>query len=1211
MDKSSEKFDHIKIEKKLVEEWEKMQIYKTPVLNEGDAKYYSLYSFPYPSGAGLHVGHAEGMVANDIMGRYYRMKGRKVTIPMGWDAFGLPAENYAIKTGTPPQKSTDDAISTFIDQIKRLGISIDWDKEVGSHRPDYYKWTQWFFSKLYEYGLAYKDKATVNWCPKDMTVLANEQVIEGKCERCDSEIEHKEMDQWYFKITDYAERLIDGLEAVDWPEPTKQTQINWIGKSEGINITYSVPLFDKFLIASGNKSKQVRVQKIMDYIGFETKVLLPDEVGLTEVGVNEGSDIYENAKIKAEAYKGQIQLPIVGIDTALYIYGEEKLDPAMIKRNALEGVDEQTLSQEEIGTKMNHYYKKIAQENGGSVNAYFLDAFYIIYPDGRVNEYSAKRPIQITSTQHGELDIYFPLNNLYKIPKFDKYYSELTLDEEMDWLDLTMNCFKKFLSEEITVFTTRPDTNFGATFVVTAPESGFVSGNFQYFDNQEELTRYIKKARSKSNIERIRDGRKKTGEFTGLYAINHLTHRKMPIYISDFVLANVGTGNVVGVPGHDLRDFEFAQEKGIDILRVVIGKDGDESPITDKSQVQEDNGTMVNSGFLDGLDIHEATRVVMDYIEKRGWGKKVVNYKLRDWLISRQRYWGAPIPAIWKERERADRVFLAHGFGKTGDDIWFPWLKKELERQEYEVSSPNLPNNMNPELNEWVNKIEKQDLTERSSLLGHSMGAYAALKYAEKNRVKQLILIAPTNLMGDEYWNFVSENFPDWDIKSSRGFYTSDIDPEKISKNVEEIVFIFSSDDQYINQEIVEKFRKQFSHFSNVEFRTFINRGHFGDSMKPQEMPELLAYFGDRQYRVLDEKKLPMLLPTDVDFIPEGYSPLSRSVEYSARVKEEFGQEWSPEFDTMDTFVCSSWYYLRFIDPENINRLADSDLLNKWMPVDLYMIGAEHTVLHLMYSRFFTKFLFDIGLINHEEPFQFMRHMGIIRGSDNRKMSKRWGNVINPNDVVDQYGSDTLRMYEMFMGPIDQGKAWSDSAVQGVRRFLDRVYSYSSKLFIDKDLQGLEQNNPLMEEIIAKLIKEVEEDTENLRFNTAVSEFMKFMNIAESIVVSADVWATFLKVLAPYAPFMSEYLWQNHLNNKTSIHASLWPLFDRGVIDNLKITIGVQINGKRRGEIVVDKETTEEEIIELSMENPIVNKYIVDGYKKLIYIPTKVVNFIV
>ncbi|MEP7103213.1 MAG: leucine--tRNA ligase [Candidatus Dojkabacteria bacterium] len=815
------KYDPKTFENKWKEKWLNDKLYKANFEDTKSDKFYSLYSYPYPSGAGLHVGHSEGMVANDIMARYWRMKGRNVIYPMGWDSFGLPAENYAIKTGVPPQKTTDDAVVTFKEQINNLGISIDWDTEVGAHWPEYYKWTQWIFVQLFKKGLAYKKKASVNWCPKDQTVLANEQVINGKCERCDTEVVQKDLEQWFFKITDYADRLDKDLDKVDWPDSTKATQRNWIGKKTGINIDYKIENTNKIL----------------------------------------------------------------------------------------------------------------------------------------------------------------------------------------------------------TCFTTRPDTNFGVTFIAVAPDSQFVKDNIQIFPNKEESQKYIDETSKKTELERLQEGKKKTGAFTGLYAINNLNNKKIPVYLSDFVLANFGTGALVGVPGHDLRDFQFAKTMGIEIIRVVKGADGDESEITEESQVQEEQGAMINSDFLNGMNIHEATKKIMDYIEEKGWGKKVVNFRIRDWLVSRQRYWGCPIPIVY--------------------------------------------------------------------------------------------------------------------------------DPEG-------------------NPHAVE------------------------------------------------ESDLPILLPTDVDFRPTGESPIARSEEYKKRAEEKYGKGWHYEADTMDTFVDSSWYFFRHIDANDSEKAFDSAKADYWLPTDLYMIGAEHIVLHLLYSRFFTKFFFDEGIVNFNEPFYKMRHMGIISGPDGRKMSKRWGNVINPNDEIAKYSADTVRMYEMFMGPLADPKPWNDRSENGVFRFLNKVWDLSNKISSTEGggtprLPSGMDDPKLLDQLrlVHKLIQKISEDTEILSFNTAIAKYMEFINAISAFEkIDKTVWETFLKVLAPYAPFITEELW-GKLGNGYSIHTQKWPEFDPELIKDEVITMAVQINGKVRGTIQINPEAEERDAMDKAKADEKINKYITSDVRKVIYIKGKILNIII
>ncbi|GAB4143685.1 MAG: leucine--tRNA ligase [Patescibacteria group bacterium] len=791
-------YDHKQVEAKWTEFWQQHNMYRTPDIKSGDKKFYSLYSFPYPSGAGLHVGHVEGMVANDIPARYQRMQGAKVILPMGWDSFGLPAENYAIKTGIHPQKSTDDVVVTFKDQINKLGISVDWNTEVGAHWPEYYKWTQWIFLQLYKAGLAYKKEAPVNWCEHCKTSLANEQVVNGACERCDTPVIQRNMNQWFFKITQYADRLNDDLEGLDWPESTKATQRNWIGRSTGINITYP-----------------------------------------------------------------------------------------------------------------------IQNEDGAT----------------------------------------------------------------------------------ITVYTTRPDTNYGATFIVVAPDSQWVKDNFDRFKYPNECQDYIDKTKLKSELDRLSEGKVKTGVFTGLEAVNPLNGRKLPIYLSDFVLTNVGTGAVVGVPGHDIRDFDFAQAKHLPVVRVVVGPDGDTSEIKHREQVQEEAGTMINSEFLDGLPIMEAKEKIKDYLEEKGWGKRITNYKLRDWLVSRQRYWGAPIPIVY--------------------------------------------------------------------------------------------------------------------------------DPEGNPHPV-------------------------------------------------------------------DESELPVMLPQDVDFLPTGESPLKYHEGFHKSAEEKYGPGWRREVDNMDTFVDSSWYYFRHLDAQNNSAIFDPEKANAWLPTDLYMIGAEHIVLHLLYSRFFTKFFYDQGLIKFDEPFKTMRHMGLVLGPDGRKMSKRWGNVINPTDEIEKYGADVLRMYEMFMGPLEDAKAWSTNAIQGVRRFVDRVWKAQELVSNDTSNSTFQ----ITEVAVNKLVKEVTHDIQTYKFNTAVSEFMKFLNLVEEHkYVHVEQWKKMLLVMAPFAPFITEELWavaRGSEPNKPedSIHAQNWPSFDDKLISSQPVTIGVQVNGKVRAQIEVDAEDNEDTVRQKVLAIPNILKWI-------------------
>ncbi len=804
------KYKHSEIETKWQAKWNESRIYQHGNRLLKDKKKYVLDMFPYPSGATMHVGHLEGYIGTDIVSRYLRMNGFSVLHPMGWDAFGLPAENYAIKTGIHPDKSTHQNIEIFKRQLMISGLSYDWTREIDTSDPDFYKWTQWLFVQLFKKGLAYKKKAPVNWCPKDETVLANEQVIDGKCERCDTPVIKKELDQWFLKITSYADRLISGLEKIDWPEEVKIQQKNWIGKKEGVAINYKV----------------------------------------------------ENS-------------------------------------------------------------------------------------------------------------------------------------------DLSVNCW-----------TSRPDTNFGATFIVISPENLMV--NLLTKDKyKEEMQKYVKISQNKSKDGRISEGRKKTGVFSGSYAINNLNNERLPIWVSDFVLTEVGTGAVVGVPGHDTRDFEFAQTFGLPIKRVIVGNDKSRLPIKEIKQVLEE-GKMINSEFLDGLSTKKAILKMTDYLTEKGWGKKETHYHLRDWLISRQRYWGAPIPMVYCE-----------------DCGWQP----------------------------------------------------------------------------------------------------------------------------------------------------------------------------------VSESELPIKLPNDVDFLPHGDSPIARSKTFQENVKcPKCGKSARREVDTMDTYVDSSWYFIRFVDPKNQDQFASPENISRWLPVDIY-VGGGHVVQHLLFSRFFWMFLYDEGLINKElgdEPFLKLKAPGWILGPDSRKMSKRWGNVVTPDDIIPKFGADVLRLYEMFMGPFEVVKPWNISGVEGMDRFLKRVWSLFS------GYKEIEKDNKNLITLMHQTIKKVTHDIENFRYNTAISSIMQYANFMRDNGATYESLGVLCKLLAPFAPHMMEEVWVNILKEKFSVHSSSWPKYDEKLAQDLDISLVLMVNGRPRGELVLsDSNASKEELIDLAFKEDKVNKAI--GGRKVkntIYIERKLLNFV-
>jgi len=631
-------FDHKKIDKKWQERYEAEEPFKA--LDDSDKeKVYHLVEFPYPSGAGLHVGHVRSYTALDIVSRKARMLGKEVLYPIGWDAFGLPTENYAIKTGRLPAEVTKENIDTFRRQLKALGIGFDWSREVDTTDPNYYKWTQWMFLQFFDAGLAYKATVPINWCLSCKIGLANEEVVAGACERCGGEVEKRDKEQWMIRITDYAERLLEGLDEVDYLPQIAKQQWDWIGKSEGCDIDFVVSGegVEEIVVATGNEAKVARVKKLLGRVCAGVKVFSISDAGLEKVEVEEDGSLVENARKKAVAYIGKTDKPVLGMDTAFYIDGEE-IDPLAVKRNALGGADEKDFSQEEIAEKMHAFYRKIAEKHGGDVEAYFEDASVLIFADGSERVEVNQRAVILTSEAVGERELYFPVRNMYKVAATGKYVADS--DEEDEFVELVslMGALRNVCAPSLCVFTTRPDTLFGATYMVLAPEHPMVDA-LTIDDQKKVVDDYVKAAGRISDRDRGDAGREKTGVFTGAYVINPVNDEKIPVWVADYVLMGYGTGAIMAVPGHDERDWAFAKKFEIDIREVVSGGDVDE-------EAYVGDGEIVNSDFLDGKPVAEAKELMMERLVEMGVGRAKVNYKLRDWVFSRQRYWGEPIPLV-------------------------------------------------------------------------------------------------------------------------------------------------------------------------------------------------------------------------------------------------------------------------------------------------------------------------------------------------------------------------------------------------------------------------------------------------------------------------------------------------------------------------------------------------------------------------------------
>ena len=810
-------YSHKTIEAKWQKYWSENSTFKSEEESSIKPKYYVLDMFPYPSGAGLHVGHALGYVATDIVARYKRMKGFNVLHPMGWDAFGLPAEQYAIKTGTHPKITTQENVKNFKNQINKLGFSYDWSKEINTTDPEYYRWTQWIFLQLYNKGLAYEEEVNVNWCPELKAVLANEEVVNGKSDIGGHPVIRLPMKQWILKITDYAESLLEGLDDLDWPENIKELQKNWIGKSEGVELSFEID-------------------------GFK---------------------------------------------------------------------------------------------------------------------------------------------------------------------------------EKIDVYTTRPDTLFGATYMVLAPEHPLVD-KIVTESSRKEVNEYIIETQKKSDFDRTEVNKDKTGVFTGSYAINPFSKEKIEVWIADYVLISYGTGAIMAVPGHDERDWEFANKYDLPILEVIEGGNVKKAAYTAKGNAKIINSKNDNTLSLDGLSVEEGIIKAINFIEKSGFGKSTINYKLRDWLFSRQRYWGEPFPII----------------------------------------------------------------------------------HTKEN-------IATVN-----------------------------------------------------------------------------------------------------------ENELPVLLPEVDNYKPsdDGKSPLS-NINSWVEVKDAKGNIIGlRETNTMPQWAGSCWYFLRFTDPNNTSNAWSKEKENYWMPVDLYIGGQEHAVLHLLYSRFWHHVLFDLGLVSTKEPFKKLYNQGMILGDDGTKMSKSRGNVINPEEIIDEYGADSMRLYEMFMGPLNKSKPWSTKGLQGCYRFINKLWSViineegnlSSK--IKDDIKP--DNETLF--IHHQTIKKLGDDIENLHFNTAVSQLMIYSNHMQKCdSISKNLIKELVIIIAPFVPHLAEELW-SILGNKDSISYQEWPSYDESLIQLDNVTIAVQVNGKLRANIEVPKDSAEDFVVSeaLSLEN--VKKFTSLGsIIKTIHVPNRLLNFVV
>ncbi|MDZ4244192.1 MAG: class I tRNA ligase family protein, partial [Candidatus Doudnabacteria bacterium] len=977
-------YNHRIIERKWQHVWDKQKLYATPKNPRKGKKQYVLDMFPYPSGAGLHVGHPEGYTATDIYSRYLRMNGYDALHPMGWDAFGLPAENYAIQKGVHPAKTTAANIKRFREQIKSLGLSYDWAREVDTSDPDYYKWTQWLFLKLYEKGLAYRKEANVNWCPKDQTVLANEQVINGRCHRCDSEVVQKLLPQWFFKITDYADRLLEGLGKIDWPQPIKLMQRNWIGKSEGAEIGFEIVIPAKAGIQS-----PIAVE---DKSGSPTRsgMTKPNYVFLHAFRGSPNDDFWPWLKKEIEKRGGKVFAPQLPNPSAPIIEEQVKFllknykfdSSTVIVTHSLGGVLAMKLLPR-LNVKIKYLVmaapplrtKFLDNKSRPALNKCCDWKFDFESIQKKVESINVVKDVGdniVPSDQPEEIAKNLSAR-LIEVKATDPHFHSV---EEPELL--------KVLAPSIKIFTTRPDTIFGATYMVLAPENPLIQ-NIEYrIENRGEVKEYIEKAKKKTELQRTALEKEKTGvELKGIKAINPATKEEIPIWIADYVLMGYGTGAIMAVPAHDERDFAFAKKYNLSIKQVIAPH-------------------------------------VIDMINPPKEGKKNTK-RIMVHAIVRHPKENKIISLKWKSQPW--QTFVTGGV-EEGEDV----IKAAEREVREETGYKNL---------RFVGKLPYTIFAE----------FFAAHKDVNRAVWANFVMFELVNLEQDE----VTE-----EEKAKHEVVWIDVGEVRKLTPVAEIkyvvVWLERGDTAYTGDGIVlnsDKFNGMDSESAKWEITKFVGgqpktqyklRDWLISRQRYWGAPIPIVYCQDCGMQAIPEKDLPVKLPTDVDFRPTGESPLARSKSFNKVKCPNCKKSARRETDTMDTFVDSSWYWLRYTDPKNDKKPFDKLRAHRWCPVDTYVGGAEHAVLHLMYARFFCKALKDMGYVNFNEPFLKLRNQGLILGPDGQKMSKSKGNVINPDDVVAEFGADTMRMYEMFMGPLEQVKPWSMKGVEGVYRFLGRVW---------------------------------------------------------------------------------------------------------------------------------------------------------------------------
>jgi leucyl-tRNA synthetase len=1122
------------IEPKWQQVWRETGIYKAD-MSRTDDKFYIVPMLPYPSGD-LHIGHWYNFAPTDTVARFHRMLGQNVFQTVGFDAFGLPAENAAIKRNTQPAVWTYGNIETMTRQLEQIGASYDWDHSLATCKPDYYRWNQWLFLKLFEKGLAYRARRMVNWCPKDLTVLANEQVVgeENVCERCGTPVIQKELEQWFFKITDYAERLLEDLENVDWPEKVKTMQENWIGKSQGALVKFKVASKADYVLLHGFSGSPKT--NFFPWLAKE----LGDKAYIPDLPNSSRPDAKEQAEFVLKNHKFSGDTVLLG-----HSYGSvsvlrilEQLDKPVKKTVLVAGFAQPGFPDRkrpfEETTDWNFDFKKIKQNAGELVIL-------------RASNDTAVVPERADYLQE-------KLGG--RIVDFEASDNHVTGEIEPVVLEN--------LGANIEVFTTRPDTIYGATYMVLAPEHPVVK-QITSDECRERVENYIEETKRKTELERKEGEKHKTGTFTGAYAVNPATKKKIPIWIADYVLASYGTGAIMAVPAHDERDREFAQKFELPIQEVVAN-----------FHVYEDRHKA-----REGLET--LRRHVVDAIITNGKGEYLLLF------------------------ENDDYHFVGGGVDpEDKDDI--EALKREIKEESGYIDIKSIREVSNTlsahgyratkNKNQIVDgKFYEVVLGSDKRVDSEAEAGEHQLKWVKKEEVANLLSWYGHQAGWEQYLNGV-KHFDGEGMLINSGKYSGLSSAEARERIVSDLA-----------KEGIAKEQ------TNYRLRDWlISRQRYWGTPIP------IIYCDKCGIQTVPEKDLPVVLPEDVEFELTGRSPLMEREDFVNTKCPNCGGAAKRETDTMDTFVDSSWYYLRYLDNKNGQAAFDVDLINKWMPMDHYIGGIEHAILHLLYARFITKFLHDYHGLKFEEPFKKLTNQGIILGPDGQKMSKSKGNVVNPDEQVTSYGTDSLRLYLMFMGPYEQGGPYSMGGIAGTRRFLDRVWTLIGE-FLESD-SGPRSNieETALVATTHRTIKKVTQDLEKLDFNTAIAAMMSLVNElyrfkAEDGVSQTPGWRqsleTLVQLLAPFAPHIAEELW-HELGHEDSVHIGRWPEWDNSLVTDEMMTLAIQINGKVRAEITLLADISEEEILKLAKENEKIVA-LIDGQKikKEIYVPGRLVSLVV